>query len=378
MFWNAANTSLSADTQHVRYAVVGAGYIAQNAILPAFANARENSALAAIVSGEARKRGGLSRLYDVRIAVGYDDFDSLCNSGDIDAVFIALPNSLHCEFAIRAAQAGLHVLCEKPMAVTSGECRQMIRAAAQNQVKIMVAYRLHFEEANLRAIEIARGGMLGNIRYFDAAFSMQVTHGNSRTRRNLGGGPLLDLGIYCINAARYVYCDNPLEVTALCAGGFDRRFEEIDATCSVLMRFPGNRLATFTCSFDAADVSRYQIVGERGTLTVDPAFEYEAELRHILQIGDKVRERSFRRRDQFAAELTYFSDCILQHREPEPGAIEGLIDITIIEAIQRAARSGRSEALPEFQPEPKPDIDQARKMSPSRKKPFINVQRAHR
>src|ERR1044072_991742 len=147
--------------KQVRYAVVGLGHIAQVAVLPAFGNARRNSKLAAFVSGDPVKLAELGERYGVERRCSYEQYDELLKSGDIDAVYIALPNSLHAEYAVRAAQAGVHVLCEKPMAVTEAECELMARTARENKAKLMVAYRLHFERANLEAIEIARSGRIG-------------------------------------------------------------------------------------------------------------------------------------------------------------------------------------------------------------------------
>src|SRR5688500_15706034 len=139
----------------VRYAVVGLGHIAQVAVLPAFAHAR-NSTLAALVSDDARKRQELARRYRVESTYGYDQFEECLEQ--VDAVYIALPNSMHAEYTIRAAQAGVHVLCEKPMAVTVEECQRMIAACRKAGVKLMIAYRLHFETLNLAAMEVARRG----------------------------------------------------------------------------------------------------------------------------------------------------------------------------------------------------------------------------
>src|SRR6266850_1509216 len=137
----------------IRYAVVGCGHIAQVAVLPAFGNARRNSKLVAIVSGDPVKREALRKKYDVPKAVAYEQYDELLKSGDIDAVYIALPNSMHAEYTERAARAGLHVLCEKPMAVTEAQCELMANAARDGRSKLMIAYRLHFERANLEAME---------------------------------------------------------------------------------------------------------------------------------------------------------------------------------------------------------------------------------
>jgi glucose-fructose oxidoreductase len=156
----------------VRYAVVGLGYIAQAAVLPAFAHA-ENSELAALVSDDPEKLGKLRRKYSVRSGRSYAEYDALLSSGDIDAVYIALPNSLHREYAVRAAQAGIHVLCEKPMAVTEEECRDMIRASDQANVRLMVAYRLHFDAANLAAVEAVEHGRIGDPRVFGSVFTIR-------------------------------------------------------------------------------------------------------------------------------------------------------------------------------------------------------------
>jgi predicted dehydrogenase len=334
--------------KRVRYAVVGQGYIAQVAVLPAFAHAEENSVLAAIVSGDPRKRRSLSRRYDVPIAVGYDDYDDLMESGEVDAVYVALPNSMHRDFTVRAARAGVHVLCEKPMAVTSAECRDMIRAAERGGVALMVAYRLHFEKANLSALEVVREGTIGRPRFFDSVFSMQVKAGNVRLDRELGGGTLYDIGIYCLNAARSVFRDEPTEVVAFTANSGERRFREVDEQTSAVLRFPGERLATFTSSFGAADAASYTVVGTEGSIRVDPAYEFAGELAWELTVGGRTRRRSFPRRDQFAPELLYFSDCVLGGKEPEPGGREGLADVRVIEALYRSAREGRPVSLPPF------------------------------
>jgi len=166
--------------KQVRYAVVGLGHIAQVAVLPAFGNARRNSRLAALVSGDPVKLEELGAKYHVDPRYSYERYDEMLKSGEVDAVYIATPNSLHAEYAIRAAQAGLHVLVEKPMAVTEEQCERMAEAARTAGVKLMVAYRLHFERANLEAIEVARSGRIGEPRIFTSTFTMQVVLGNIR------------------------------------------------------------------------------------------------------------------------------------------------------------------------------------------------------
>src|SRR3954463_8285613 len=168
----------------VRYAIVGLGHIAQVAVLPAFAHARRNSRLAALVSDDRTKLAALSKKYGVERTFRYGDYDACL--AEVDAVYIALPNSMHAEYTIRAARAGVHVLCEKPMAVTVDECRRMIAACRKSDVKLMIAYRLHFESLNLAAIEVARRGDIGDLKYFNSSFSMTVRRGDIRTRRATG------------------------------------------------------------------------------------------------------------------------------------------------------------------------------------------------
>jgi predicted dehydrogenase len=358
----------------VRYAVIGQGYIAQVAVLPAFAHAKENSALAAIVSGDPVKRRELAKEHDVPIAVDYDAADDLFRSGEIDAVYVALPNSMHREWTVRAARAGLHVLCEKPMAVTARECEQMIRVCDEEDVRLMIAYRLHFERANHEAMAAVRSGRLGEPRFFSSTFSMQVKEGNIRLSYDLGGGSLYDLGIYCLNAARYLFGAEPVEVAGFTANGGDPRFREVDEMTSAVLRFPGDRLATFTSSFGAADSAAYTLVGTEGSVTVDPAYEYADALRLEMTVGDKTKKKKVGRRDQFAPELVYFSDCVLRGQEPEPSGDEGLADVRVIEALYASAAEGRPIRLPPFERTRRPERDQEMKKPPVKKPELVHAQ----
>lgn len=340
------NKRTEGEKQKIRYAVVGLGYIAQVAVLPAFENAKKNSELAALVSDDAEKLAKLSRKYKVKQTFTYDEYDQLLRSGEIDAVYIALPNHLHNEYTIRAARAGVHVLCEKPMAVTDMECIEMIRACDENKVKLMIAYRLHFDKANLAAIEVIRSGKIGEPRVFNSVFTMQVTdEDNIRLKSSTGGGTVYDIGIYCINAARYLFQAEPTEVIAATANSGDARFTEVEEMASAVLRFPEDRLASFTCSFGAADVSAYEVVGTEGSLRMDPAYEYAGDLKYTIKIKGKERERTFPKHDQFGPELLYFSNCILNNEEPEPSGREGLADIRIVQAIYESAETKRPVRL---------------------------------
>jgi glucose-fructose oxidoreductase len=345
------------DAARVRYAVVGLGDIAQIAVLPAFKHAA-NSQLAALVSGDAAKLKKLARKYHVERVCDYDHYDELLVSGEIDAVYLALPNRLHCEYAVRAADAGIHVLCEKPMAVTEVECEKMLAAAAATKVRLMIAYRLHFEEATLRAIELVKSGELGEPRFFESSFAMQVRDENIRVHRELGGGPLYDIGVYCINAARSLFRDEPIEVSCFMANNGEERFAEIPEMVSAVLRFPDQRLASFTCSFGAADVSSYRVVGTKGDLRVEPAYGFATKLVHHVTIAGKSRKQLFPKRDQFAPELIYFSTCVQEKRDPEPSGLVGLADVRIIEALQRSASGGMPVKLDPVSQMPYPSLRQ--------------------
>jgi len=356
----------------VRYAVVGLGHIAQAAVLPAFKHARRNSVLAALVSGEEKKLKQLGRRYGVKRLCSYDDVDELFASGEIDAVYIALPNDMHKEYTVRAARAGLHVLCEKPMAVTASECEEMIAATREANVKLMIAYRLHFERANLEAAKLARTGKLGDLRFFNSEFSMQVTDNNIRLNPpDKGGGPLYDIGIYCINAARYGLSADPVEVWATATRSSDPRFSEIDETVVATMRFKDERLANFVCSFGAADRSVYSITGTKGSITVDPAYEYAVGLSYTLRVGKREHNKKFGKSDQFAPELLYFSDCVLEDRIPEPSGEEGLVDVRIIEGMLKSIARGEPVRLEMRQRQQRPSMAQEIRSPPVPREPKL-------
>jgi predicted dehydrogenase len=328
------------DNQKIRYAVVGLGWFAQDAALPAFTHA-ENSELVALVSGDLVKLTELSKMYNIQHTYAYEKYDELLNSGKIDAVYIALPNHLHCDYTVRAARAGIHVLCEKPMAVTEDECQIMIKAASDHKIKLMIAYRLHLETANLKAVEVLNSGQIGEPRIFNSIFTQQTIADNIRLHQDLGGGTLDDIGIYCINAARYLFQAEPTAVFATTASNGEQRFAEVAEMTSVIMHFPADRLATFTCSFGAAPVSTYQVLGTNGNLLVSPAYTSQGAIEHTLTIDGKTQQWNFGSHGQLAAVFVYFSDCILQNQEPEPSGAEGLIDVQIIRALYDSISTGR-------------------------------------
>jgi glucose-fructose oxidoreductase len=342
----------------LRYAVVGLGWIVQEDVLPAFPNTN-NSELAALISGDETKREELGKKYQVP-AYTYEQYEECLKKENIDAVYIGTPNHLHLEHTVRAAKAGVHILCEKPMAVTEDECEQMINAAKENNVKLMIAYRLHFDKANMEAVKIIQSGQIGEARFFDSVFSQQVESGNIRLTAPLseGGGSVYDMGVYCINAARYLFQDEPEEVFAFIANNGEKRFEKVDEMTSVVMRFPKERLANFTSSFGASPTATFRVVGTKGDLRMDSAYTYAGDLKQQITVDGEKQEQSYPAGDQFGAEIQYFSDCVLNNKEPEPCGTEGLADVRIVRAILESAQTGKPVKLDEFKVEKRPTLDQ--------------------
>src|SRR6267142_2555453 len=276
--------------RQVGYAVIGLGHIAQAAVLPAFTHAK-NARLLALVSGDAEKREKLARkyrcdAYDVR------DLDDVLARSDVDAAYITEPNDKHAEFAIRCAKAGVHVLCEKPLAISEEECRRIIDACNEAGVKLMTAYRLHFEESNLAAVKLTEQGRIGELRFFSSLFSYQVRPGNIRTSSERGGGAIWDLGVYCINAARYLFRADPVEVFALRMDRReDERFKDVHEGMSVLLKFPGDRTAQFTVSFGAYEEDHTRVVGTKGHIELVDGYEYSGPRELRVSVGGKERAR---------------------------------------------------------------------------------------
>jgi glucose-fructose oxidoreductase len=360
-------------SRFVRYAVVGLGHIAQVAVLPAFAHAR-NSRLTALVSGDGDKLRVLGDRYGVNFRFGYDELDACFR--EVDAVYICTPNSEHASQAIRAARAGVHVLCEKPLAVTNAECQAILQARDIGGVQLMTAYRLHFDPLTLDILEQVRAGRIGEPRYFESSFSRMARTGGIRTRPGTGGGAVYDLGIYCINAARMLFETEPVLVSGRSVDGERSGMPGVDETTAAILHFADDRLATFTCSFASADASRYRVIGTEGEITVDPAFAYAEPLAYTMKIGTRSFRARGRKHDQFAAELQYFSQCILNGHAPEPSGEEGAWDVRIINAILDSTRQATQVALPPFS-DAGPAAGQATSLPPTRKPQTVHVEEPH-
>jgi len=326
----------------VRYAVVGLGGIAQSAVLPAFRNAKRNSTLAALVSGSPRKLARLGRQYGVASRASYEEYDRLLESGAVDAVYIALPNTMHRDFTERAARRGVHVLCEKPLARSADDARAMIEACSRAGVKLMTAYRLHYEPATLAAIRAVRS--LGEARFVESTFAFTVKPPDIRLDER-GGGPLFDIGLYCINAARHLFAAEPVEVTAATVQGSQRRFQGVEQSASCVLRFSGDRHAVFTCGFDSHPRMSLHVTGTRGRLELVSPYAINAAKSLVITRAGRKSTQRFAKTDQFAAEIMHFSDCVRRGRTPRSPGEEGLRDLLVVEALLEAANVGMVRQL---------------------------------
>ncbi len=330
------------------WAIVGLGSLSINQILPAFAKC-EKSKVVALVSGHPEKANKLAQRYGVNAKDIYDyqNYDSLKENGEVDVIYIVLPNGMHAEYTVRGHQAGKHVLCEKPMANTPAECQQMIDAARKASRKLMVAYRCRYEPYNREAIRIARSGELGPTQMIlaDAGFAIGDPNQWRLNKQLAGGGSLMDIGIYALNASRYLAGEEPTEVNAMTyTTPGDPRFKEVEEHINFQLRFPSGILANCSSSYGYFHQSHFRVMGTEARLGMDPATWYDG-LRMWVERGNKIEQIDLPTVDHFAAEMDHMSDCVMQNKDPLTPGEEGLRDITIMQGIYEAARSGKTVKL---------------------------------
>jgi predicted dehydrogenase len=323
------------------WAVVGLGQLSVNQILPALTQCKR-SRLGGLVSGSPEKARHLAQVYglDPKHIYSYESYDRIVNDPEIDVVYIVLPNSMHAEYTIRALKAGKHVLCEKPMATTVADSEAMIAEAKRAARKLMIAYRLHFEPFNLALTKFALDDSeLGSTRFImaDAGFNIGDP-AQWRLRRKLsGGGALMDIGLYSLQAARYLSGQEPTELSAMThATPGDPRFDEVEELVTFSLRFPSGILANCSGSFGAG-INRFRVAKQRGWAELDPAMNYSG-LRMRVSRGGVIEERPQRVVDHFGAEMDHFSECVIENKEPKTPGEEGLRDMRLMMAIYESAR----------------------------------------
>jgi predicted dehydrogenase len=330
------------------WAIVGLGNLSIYQILPAFAKC-EKSKVRAFVSGHPDKANKLALRYgvDAKNIYNYDNYDSIRDHAEIDVVYIVLPNGMHAEYSIRGLQAGKHVLCEKPMANTPADCQRMVDAARAANRKLMVAYRCRYEPYNQEAIRVVHSQELGPTQTILTNAGWHVDNPDQwRLKKALaGGGSLMDIGIYALNAARYLSGEEPTEVNAMMySTPGDPRFKEVEENINFQLRFPSGVLANCSSSYGYFHQSHFRVLGTTGLLEMDPATWYSG-LRLRVQHGNVFEERELPVVDHFAAEMDHLSGCIMENKEPLTPGEEGLRDLKIMMAIYEAAQAGGTVKL---------------------------------
>jgi predicted dehydrogenase len=327
------------------WAIVGLGQLALGEIMPAFGLC-ERSRPVALVSGHRDKAEKVASHYRLnpKFIYGYDNFEAIADNPEIDVVYIALPNSMHAEYTVRALKAGKHVLCEKPMATSSAECQQMIDAAKAANRKLMIAYRLRYEPYNQSMIEMARRRAYGRLEIIEAENVQNTYPPNIRLSRQTGGGPLGDVGVYCINATRYITGEEPTDVIGTEHRSNEPRFKEVPESVAWMMRFPSGVIAHCSCGFGGEESRRYRVHCADGWFELDPAFGYRG-LRLNVKKGKQKTNISLPEVNHFSKEMDHFSECVLEDKRPWTPGEEGLADLRVMEAIERSIQSAKFERV---------------------------------
>jgi predicted dehydrogenase len=325
----------------IGYCIVGLGRISMQHFMPA-TRMSHRSRVTAIVSGHRDKAEKWAADYGVpaRSIYSYENYDAIAQNQDIDAVYIALPNSMHAEYSIRAAKAGKHVLSEKPMATSVADAQAMVDACRKANKKLMIAYRCQYEGTNLRAIQLIRDGKLGKLESIESSNGFNIRAGEWRLNGKLaGGGPLMDMGIYSLNACRYLTGEEPVEVKGYSTViDKDGRFNEVEENLSWTMRFPSGVVATCNTSYGANLPGYYRVHGSKGMIHVEPAFGYDG-LHLIANINGEPRiDEPNPEKDpaQFPREADHMADCILENKEPKTAGEEGLKDMKLMMEIYKS------------------------------------------
>jgi predicted dehydrogenase len=334
-----------ASAKRIGYAVVGLGSIAEISVLPAFRHSKKCK-LVALVSHDQKRAKQLGAKFGVgaNACYGYENYDQCLHHPEVDAVFIASVNGAHAEQTIRAAAAGKHVLCEKPLATTVEECERMVETCKEKQVHLMTAYRKYFEPGSVALKKLITSGKLGRLRHMFSTYTEAVDPKKAwqLDRRRAGGGSLMDIGIYCVNTMRWLAGNSPVEATAHAWTDDPKRFAEVEDSIAFHLAHPEGLVCQGTSSYSAKAASFVQVHGDKGWAALNPAFAFEEERRLFGKIQGRWFEQKFKVMDEFVLEIDYFADCIRRRRDPEADGMEGLRDIATIQAIYQSARENRT------------------------------------
>ncbi|HKF50021.1 MAG TPA: Gfo/Idh/MocA family oxidoreductase [Terracidiphilus sp.] len=322
------------------YAIIGLGRIAGHFMRGI--QFTTNSKVTALVSGHPDKAARIAAQYGVpsNSIYTYENFDEIARNPAVDAVYVALPNSMHAEYTIRASKAGKHVLCEKPMCTSVSDAERMIAACKAANVKLMIAYRCHYEPTNLRAVELIRSGAIGQVQAIESAFGFNIAPHEWRLDKKLaGGGPLYDVGIYSLNACRYLTGEEPEKIAAFASViDKDGRFNQVEENVSWTMRFPSGAVASCNTTYGSNLTGYFRVHGSKGVVEAQPAFNYDGNALTADLNGKKIDEPNPAKDPyQFTPQAEHFAHCIQNNLEPKTPGEEGLRDMRYIAEIYKSA-----------------------------------------
>jgi predicted dehydrogenase len=339
-------------SERVGIAVVGLGRISVNEMLPAFAQSKHAKPVA-LVTGDRAKGIKLAHQYNIpeSAVLSYAEYDKLAQMPEVRGVYIGLPNNMHPEYTIRAARAGKHVLCEKPMANSAADCQKMIDACRKANVKLMIAYRSQYEPMARALAKMVQDKQLGPVKEFISVNSQNMGDPQHwRLKRALaGGGALPDVGLYCINAARFLSGEEPSEVIGnIWSTPGDPRFTEVEESCQFILRFPSGFMASCTTSYAVHKSQMLRLNAANAWAEMDPAYAYHGvklKITRVVDGKDQASDIQIQEKNQFAAEMDHFATCIQQNKDVHTPGEEGLQDQRIMEAIYASARTQRPVKL---------------------------------
>lgn len=325
-------------------ALCGLGGLSTNQIAPALQKTSYCRLAGVVTDSPAKAREWKSR-YAIpeRNIYGYDTMQGLADNPDIDVVYVVTPNALHADHVIKAAKAGKHVFCEKPMEVSVAKCQQMIDACKAAGRMLGIAYRCQFEPHHLECMRIARAREFGDLKVVEANFGFAIGDPQQwRLRRSLaGGGSLMDVGIYALQATRYVTGEEPVLVSAIETKTDSVKFSEVDESIAWQAKFPSGVIANCSSSFNTSGLGRLRANAQHGWFELDPAYNYNG-IRGRRSDGKEIRLPEV---DQFAAELDDFAQCILNGKPTRVSGEEGLRDVRILMAIYESVKTGGAVKL---------------------------------
>jgi predicted dehydrogenase len=322
-------------------ALVGLGTYSAEQLAPALTET-EHCYLAGIVTGSPDKADKWQKKYNIsdRNLYDYTNFDEVSNNPDIHIIYVVLPNAMHCEYVVRAARAGKHVICEKPMALTTAECDEMINACKNAGRLLSIGYRLHFEPHNMEMIRLGRENTFGKIQNMVAENGLKDVKGWRLDKKLAGGGPLMDVGIYCVQGVRYTTGLEPLAVTAKEGAKADsKKFKEVEESLTWQMEMPNGIIAECKTSY-SKEMNVLRAEAEKGWFELSPAYEYEG-----IKGKTSNGKMNFPQINQQAKQMDDFALAILHNRPtPVPGEM-GKQDVKILKAIYDAMETGNRISL---------------------------------